>query len=56
MNLKVAFVHHDVALEREIMKWYNSFECPPELKWMPPRMLFYYWNQYYLFKKLENHE
>lgn len=42
------------SLDREIMKWYTPFECPPELKWMPPRMLFYYWGQSYLFKKLEN--
>lgn len=46
----------EVSLYQESQKWYTSFECPPELRWMSPRMLFYYWNQYDLFKKLENHE
>lgn len=43
----------DFPVDKEVMKWYSSFECPPELKWMPPRMLFYYWGQYSLFKQLE---
>lgn len=42
------------SLDKEVMKWYSSFECPPELKWMPPRMLFYYWVQRCLLKKLDN--
>lgn len=46
-------VPQEPSLDREIMKWYSSFECPPELKWMPPRMLFYYWGQFCLFKQLE---
>ena len=41
----------EVALEREVMKWYSSLESPQEYKWIPPRMLFYYWTQYCLFKK-----
>lgn len=42
------------SLDREVMKWYSSFDCPPELRWMPPRMLFYYWVQCCLLKKLDN--
>lgn len=26
------------SLDKEVMKWYSSFECPPELKRMPPDM------------------
>ena len=47
------WVPQEPSLDREVMKWYSSFDCPPELRWMPPRMLFYYWVQYSLFKQLE---
>jgi hypothetical protein len=49
-------ISQEISLDREIMKWYSSFECPPELIWMPPRMLFYYLGQWSLLKRLEKRD